>query len=272
MTYRRADAPPASRERVVVRSYPLAVDAELARALLEAEGVEARVVEGASYNPALGSATGAHVEVAARDGDRAEALLRREERRARRIDLEGGGGHADDEADAELARCPRCEEPCEPGPSSERTFGRLRCDRCGHRFSADERVRGPATRLADDAPRPVFRLRRDEAPTGAFVGLTLGLVGGLAASSVLGPLGLVLAPAGLVLGALGGRRVGGDVCSLPSCRAPLPPGVTTCRACGGTVAGRVGSTEEHFAEAAAVRRELASLEARAPRPDPDTRA
>jgi hypothetical protein len=110
----------------------------------------------------------------------------------------------------------------------------------------------------------VFRLRRDEAPTGAFAGLTLGLVGGLAASSLVGPLGFALVPAALALGVLAGRRVGRDVCSLPSCRAPLPVGVSVCPACGGTVAGRVGSTEEHFAEAAAVRRELVALEREPP--------
>lgn len=54
-----------------------------------------------------------------------------------------------------------------------------------------------------------------------------------------------------------GSRFKSDVCSTPDCRELLPPGITRCPKCRGEIAGTVRSTEEHFAESAQVRRELA---------------
>jgi hypothetical protein len=61
-----------------------------------------------------------------------------------------------------------------------------------------------------------------------------------------------------VLGWRIGKAVRSDVCSEPSCRAPLARGAEECQGCKGTIAGTITSAPEHFAAAADVRREIAA--------------
>ena len=65
----------------------------------------------------------------------------------------------------------------------------------------------------------------------------------------------------VVLGCLVGSRIGSDLCSEPTCRAPLPAGAEECPRCKGSVAGAVSSAREHYAAAADFRRELAAIRA-----------
>jgi hypothetical protein len=75
---------------------------------------------------------------------------------------------------------------------------------------------------------------------------------------------LVLAIAATIAGVVIGwlfRYVRGrlrhDVCSTLDCREPLGPSVIECSRCHRRIAGIVRSAEEHFIEAAKVRRRLA---------------
>jgi hypothetical protein len=265
---------------VTVRTYADVVQAELGRADLGAEGIPAAVIEGAgTYNPILGAAMGVDLRVDEADAERADAVLRRTERA--RVD-------DDDEAEGTV-RCPRCElaycslERPRFSLATTRSplvvalampfaaFGpkRWHCHKCEHVWD-DAKAGPPAmTPLDPEAPRPVFRLRRAHAGMGLFLGLMAGLLsalllGGARAGQPLAAAGGVALVAWPVLGWLAGRRLGGDVCSEPSCRAPLPAGASTCAACKGEIAGRIDEACDHWSALADVRRELAAHEASPP--------
>jgi hypothetical protein len=86
-----------------------------------------------------------------------------------------------------------------------------------------------------NAGREVHRVRHHHGTTGALVGTMLGMTTTL----VLGPLGLLGAPAGAIVGYLGGTLFRGDVCDDPQCEWPLPVDVRVCPRCGGTVVGEL---------------------------------
>ncbi|MCC6525438.1 MAG: hypothetical protein IT373_22485, partial [Polyangiaceae bacterium] len=154
----------------------------------------------------------------------------------------------DDEPDGGL-RCPEC------GSSYVLERGdRCRCRRCDHRFDADAPPVPPLRHRrgapADDGvPAPVFRLRRDHRGLGLF----LGAVGALFAAMVLRAEAVApgwVTTVALALPALGwlvGRGVREEVCSEPSCRAPLARAAERCPGCGAAVAWPIRRAGEHYA-------------------------
>jgi hypothetical protein len=252
-------------EPVRIGSYFDVVEASLARARLEAEGITARVLEPAGFNPLLNDAAGGiTLEVSAGDARRARAVLK-----------EMTASHQEDE-DEDVTRCPRCElQYCAherpglrgAGPGAANILiaigslfhllgpKRWRCHKCGHVW--DDAKAGPKriTRLDAGAPRPVFRLRRTSAGMGLFLGLIVGLFAWLLIGEAPGAVVfLIAAVAGWFLGSTRTRHV----CSEPSCRAALAPGAEECGACGGSVAGEIQRAPEHFSAAADFRREVAA--------------
>jgi hypothetical protein len=281
MPYRsKTDAPSGTGELVTFRRYLDPVQAQMDRARLSAEGIEAHVIEAASYNPMLSGAAGG-TQLQVREGDlrRVEALLQDGPAEQPRDDGEEAG----------VVRCPRCElaycfhERLRLEGSSAATAlaflaapfmvllpKRWHCHKCGHVW--DDPKEGPAemTKLDADDPRPVFRLRRRHAGMGVFLGVMTGFFAMLIAPSALPRdlawLGFVGFCATTGLGYAIGRSWFYDLCSEPSCRAQLTPDREDCPRCKGALAGVIRSAEEHYAAAADFRRDLAALSKRdAPR-------
>lgn len=266
--YRRPNRPRAAEGGLVtLRRYTDVLSAETDRASLEAAGIAAHVIEGASFNPALASAIGAvRLEVASGDVDDATEVL-------------GVSTREESESDNEVAgtvRCPRCElaycnferpqlRSVAPGIAFLLLpftffFGkkRWRCQKCLHAW--DDATEGPKaiTKLAEGDPRPTFRLRRSRAGLGAFLGLWFGLLVAVLAGAR--PPLLFALLAAVVFGVVG-RALRHAVCSVPDCRAPLPPGAESCPGCRSAIAGEIERASEHFSSAADVRRELAEAHA-----------
>lgn len=257
---------------VTLRRYLDPIEAQLDRARLEAEDLTAQVVEPTGFNPLLtGAAGGVTLGVRAEDIERAEAILAEPAPDPIEDEEEDGG--------PPRVRCPRCEtEYCSFERERVRAHGaattalaivaspfmllskkRWRCEQCEHVW--DDPKAGPqkVTRLAPGDPRPVFRLGRDRSGTGVALGLVAGFFLGL----VTGGHWLLLSMIATITGGwVIGRLFRGDVCSEPRCRAALPPGIETCPACKGSLAGRVRSAAEHYAAAADFRRELAEVRAK----------
>lgn len=275
----KEDASAGTGELVTVQSYLDPTAAQLARSNLASHGIEAHVIEAASFNPILSAATGgARVEVRSGDLGRAEAILREQPGEAELDDGEGSG----------VVRCPRCElaycfheRMRLEGSSAAAALSflaapllflfrkRWHCHRCG--FVWDDAAAGPAamTALAPDDPVPVFRLRRAHPGMGLFLGFLAGFVVQLLfiAGSTGGqnaPPWAFLVSFGLVpaLGFQIGRSLGHEVCSEPGCRTRLARDQEECPRCRGSIAGTVASVEEHYAAVAEVRRELAAFHAR----------
>lgn len=194
-------------------------------------------------------------------------------------------GERDDGEEAGAVRCPRCEltycfhERMRLEGSSAATAlafiiaplmflwkKRWHCHKCGHVW--DDPKEGPAemTKLADDDPTPVFRLRRSRVGMGLFLGLMVGVFGGMIAPGlpreISGAVGAALFIGGPLLGWLIGRAWTYDVCSELRCRTPLTSDRETCPRCNGEIGGVIKTAEEHYAAAADVRRELARARAR----------
>lgn len=262
---------------VTVASRPTALDAEMARVYLADHGITAFVQDAASFNPIINE-IGGGTRLVVRDADAhlARSLLRALERPST----------SDDQDDGESGeiRCPRCELAyCFYETSSQTSAGwtalhglaallsfvfgvfqkkRWRCHKCLHVW--DDPAEGPAraTPLDPDDPRPIFALERGRGGVGFLIGLMIMALSGvvLVDPSIprsVGPL-LLFFP---LIGFAVGRRFVSLSCSAPGCRAPLEPGAKECRACGGSVAGVIHRVHEHYAEAAAFRRELAALKA-----------
>lgn len=269
---REASQQPPERALVVVGDFGSPIDAELARTALEVAGVAATLESFAPIDVA--SVTGrAILRVSEADAERAQAILERVRAVARERE------HQID-AQAEVLRCPRCELPYttfgrwRPAGSSAlaalyllpvtlASRRRYRCQSCGHAW--DDPAESPATPtlLEPGDPKPVFRMQRSGELGGVFLGIIVGVVL-LIALDAQGPLRWVALGAPVSVGFLLGRGFSVDLCSLPSCRAVLSPGAEACSSCGGTVAGRVSSSAEHWAMAAEVRRELAAERGAAP--------
>lgn len=260
--------------RVVLRRYLDFVGAQLDRARLEGAGIRATAVDAASFLPLTGIGGGVALEVDEADRARAEELL-------------ADAGLPDDEVadDPDGVRCPRCEleytmfrkPPLPVGvvfapvlvvPAAlHLLFAKKRwyCSKCEHVW--DDPKEGPRrmTALPEGIPRPVFRLRRGHPGMGLFLGWLIGMAATAVAVRALPmslrPLGLGAMFGGPLLGWWVGRSRTSDVCSDPGCRAPLLPGVETCPSCKGAVVGTIRRTSEHFAEAAAFRREMAAAAA-----------
>ena len=270
------------RRPVTIAKYLDVTEAQLAKVRLGGEDIEAFVIEGAGFNPLLAAASGGvQLQVRERDIDRARAILAEVQ------------PDVDDDPDPSpggerVVRCPRCElEYCYHeraratgqalGPlmmlaqvfSASMTPKRWRCHKCEHVW--DDADEGPArmTRLEPGDPRPVFRLRRGRGGTGLFLGLLAGFLGTVIVASLVGRLsddsrmigvfGFGLLFFGTpILGWRIGRSVRADVCSVPTCRTPLPGELEECPGCKGTIAGTITSAPEHFSAAADVRRELAA--------------
>ncbi len=97
--------------------------------------------------------------------------------------------------------------------------------------------------------RPVFRLKRDAMGVGAFGGLVVGGVGGVAiAVATAGPNAVVAALAfvGVAVGAALGKRRRFAVCADTSCNAVIPTGAKTCPGCDGIVAGTIRHAAERL--------------------------
>jgi hypothetical protein len=275
------------RRPVTIARYLDLTEAQLARVRLGGEGIESFVIEAAGFNPLLsGAAGGVQLQVRERDIERARAILAEPA-----AEPEAEDDAADDPGEP-VVRCPRCElEYCfherarvvrnAPMPIlvianlfvAGASKLRWRCRKCEHVW--DDPAAGPArmTRLLPGDPKPVFRLRRGQAGMGLFLGLMVGFFGTVVIGS--GAFGREVAqgvfPASVLvmsglLGWLIGRSARRDVCSEPSCRAPLPGGADECPSCKGAISGAVTSAPEHFAAAGEARREIAaSREVEAPR-------
>ena len=271
------------RRPVTIARYLDLTEAQLAKVRLNGADIEAFVIEAAGFNPLLtGAAGGVQLQVRERDIDRARAILAEALPEVEDDPEPAPGGER-------VVRCPRCElEYCYH--ERERATGqalapliilaqvfassvspkRWRCRKCEHVW--DDPDEGPArmSRLEPGDPRPVFGLRRGRGGTGLFLGLMIGFMSALVAASLIGrindDLGSVMAFLGYaslvfgvpVIGWRVGKAVRSDVCSEPSCRAPLPRGAEECPVCKGTIGGTITSAPEHFAAAADVRREIAA--------------
>jgi hypothetical protein len=264
-----AKLPTVSGELATVRTYRDEISAQTDRVHLESEGIAAYVIGSANLTPAFAAmAGGVRLQVAEDDLQHARAILGA-------IAPEESAG---DDEEAGVVRCPRCElaycsfeRPRIRNSAGAKLafillpltmlFGkkRWRCEKCSHVW--DDPKEGPAeiTRMKPGDPRPVFRLRRRHGGMGLFLGFGAGMLGGLLAQgSAFGALLFIAFP---LLGVFIGRGIRSDVCSVPECRAPLPPNAEECPRCKGGIAGKVSSAEEHFVAAADFRRELAEFRA-----------
>ncbi|HEY4122151.1 MAG TPA: DUF2007 domain-containing protein [Byssovorax sp.] len=243
MAYRDKENPRTGRS-VEAGNYLDLVAAELAKNMLETEGIQGRVIEATSFNPLLVGAAGGHrVMVDEADVERATGILRRAA-----LPMEV----ADDEPDG-TTRCPRCEHAYVRRrfvATGMRT--RFSCDRCDHVW--DDAKAGPRqlTAMDPDDPRPVFLLFKGHGGTGFFLGLFAG-----AFVSLVMPHGGYLVPIVAIVGWYVGRTFGHFVCSDPSCRAGLAKDSEWCPKCDGKVAGTIERVAEHYARAADIRREIA---------------
>lgn len=263
---------------VTVASRSTALEAEMARAYLGDHGITAFVQDAASFNPIINE-IGGGTRLVVRDADArlARSLLRTLEKPSTSDDQDDG--------EAGEIRCPRCElaycffeTSFQSGASwtvlvhplmalLSGLFGvfqkkRWRCHKCLHVW--DDPKDGPArpTPLDPDDPRPIFALERGRGGVGLLIGLMI-----MALSSVVLVDPSIPREVGLIpllfpfIGFAVGRRFVSTSCSAPGCCAALEPGAKECRACGGSVAGVIHRAHEHYAEAAAFRRELAALKA-----------
>lgn len=249
---------------VVIDTFSDRVSAELARAHLDAHGVRAFVIDATSFNPLLTHAAGGvRLSVSASDEEMARGLL--QERRERELCDEERD--EDDDPDAHVVRCPRCEleycffeaPPLLGGGSLlsallHRNDRRWRCRTCGHAW--DDEHEGPKRRtmLPEGEPKAVFRLERSRGAVASLFGLIAGFVAGVATGT---PLYLMAG-----MGGLAGRLIGGGlgyaVCSDPACRAPLGRDATRCGRCHGAVWGSIDAPSDHWVRTAEYRREVAS--------------
>jgi hypothetical protein len=258
-------------ERVQVGSYYDVVQAQLARSLLEGNGIDATVIEAAAFNPLLSDvAGGVRLEVDALDEERALAILKR------------SALAVDDDRDENVVRCPRCElqycffeRPRIVGatPAAAGSIAivfvsallwflpkRWCCHKCGHVWKDASEGPKRITALQKDDPKPVFRLRRAHAGMGLFIGLILGTLVSFFGVQVNPAMRIALVALPLV-GFLLGRSMTYDVCSAPECRKLLPSGEEECSSCKGSVAGQIREAHEHYSAAADFRRELAAAHA-----------
>lgn len=274
----KPEADPREDELVTVATYVDVVEAEMARADLSVIGVHAFVFEPTGFGHTAG---GTRLMVRDADVGTAQAHLADQ----RRASATRGLQEEAEEADPDAVRCPRCElayasygrpKLWTPRNSSSLLFlvffpaiailfpfarlfqaKRYRCEKCFFVWDDPKQGAKKRTPLAAGDPRPVFRLRRGSPGMGLFLGAGAGWL--VVMVAMVNP-GVVLLAS--LVGWTIGRSITKDVCSEPSCRAPLPPDVTDCPACHGTIAGVIGSAHEHYSEAADVRRELAAAHAK----------
>lgn len=255
--------------RVALRRYIDFVGAQLDRTRLEGAGIRAEAVDSAGFLPLTGIGGGVALEVDEADVAKAEALL-------------ADHGVADEEVadDPDAVRCPRCELEYTQFRKSPLPVGvvfapivvvfaalllpfakkRWYCSKCEHVW--DDSKAGPRrmTALPAGIPKPVFRLRRGHPGSGLLLGGMAGLGAGAGAAQLPEPLGYLAIVLFFLFPYLGwriGRSMTSDVCSEPTCRTPLPPGIKTCPSCKGAIVGIVRRASEHFVEAATFRREMA---------------
>jgi hypothetical protein len=251
---------------VTLRRYADQFEAEIARGLLEAEGIQASIVTASGMGLLNHGPQAAVLQVRESDLRAADELLRA-----------STADETDPEPGADVVRCPRCElEHCHfgyprgfgavPGVAMlmagwHRVFERKcwRCAKCEHTW--DEREEGlfEPSQFAPDDPRPTFQLVRRRAGTGGVLGFFAGWLVVIAARHALAAGALVFLP---IAGWLVGRSWKHFVCSDPSCRAELHSADATCPECRKTVAGSIAAAPDHYAEVAAVRREFAALRLR----------
>jgi hypothetical protein len=276
--YRIPGRVPAKRGLSTIATYLDPIEAQMARARLEAAGIDAIVIEPTGFNPLLTAAAGGiQLQVPAAEADRAQSVLDEPD-----VVTE----HDDDGEGEGVVRCPRCElayvsfgrPPIRtaPVPGLALVYAvrgalmpkRWYCEKCDHVWTDPEEGPRAMTPLGADAPRPVFRLTRAHPGMGLFV----GFLSGMGAGAMVGDAPGALLWVGLTLGGyVVGRSIKGDFCSEPGCRAPLEPAADECRRCKGTIAGVVRQASHHYSAAADVRRELAAIEL-APRRRKKTRS
>lgn len=272
----KSEEPSGVGELVNFRSYLDPTEAKLDAARLTSDGIENHVL-GEGLHNVIVPATLDTVRIMVRESDleRARELL----------EVHPGDQPRDDDEEKGTVRCPRCElaycfheRMRVEGSSSAAAFSfivaplmflfepRWHCHKCGHVW--DDAREGPAemTKLADDDPTPVFRLRRSRVGMGLFLGVMTGLFAGMIAPGLPPDLRGIVGPAFFfgapLLGFLLGRAWTSDVCSEPRCRTPLPSGRGTCPRCNGEIGGVIRRADEHYACAADVRRELAAARSR----------
>ena len=242
---------------VTVKTFSRPLDAQLALARLDAEGIDALIPDEqvATIDPlVLDALGGVRLQVRVADLERATAVLS--------MPLE-------DPVDDELEpgpRCPRCDSVyvspewtgmqlllAVPLLGLPLSFMKkpLHCKKCEHVFPAPEldpdrpppsspfRMKPPPARRQG---RPIFRLRRSHAGLGGFAGLVVGVLLGLVLGGAAATAAVILLPlAGWAIG----HALGHDVCSDPQCRAPLPGGERACAGCTGKIEGRIDRAAEH---------------------------
>jgi hypothetical protein len=253
---------------VTVGAYLDLLEAELARSRLEAEDIDAIVIEPTGFNPLLTAAAGGILlQVDGSDRRRAEEILAQPAPEPEVEDAE--------DADESAVRCPRCELtycsharaiPSGGFPHPLLAVGyvvsrkRWRCQRCEHVWDDPKQGARAMTRLLPGDPRPVFRLQRAHPGMGLLLG---GMCGVVVAIVLQGSLAAPILLVGLAaLGWFIGRWFRKDFCSEPQCRAQLLPGAEECPRCKGAIAGSITRASAHYSAAADFRRELAMLRAR----------
>jgi hypothetical protein len=239
---------------VTIRRVSLPIDAQLIGAQLRGAGIDAVILddEMATINPLVVDAMGGvRVQVREAEVERALEILA-----VPLIDDD------DDLADLSMeGRCPRCRSEytasdwtwLQKASSLPLLFVPLffvdrsmHCQQCRHVWKESELPRrAPKTpyrslaRKRSDT-RPVFRLRRDSSVQGLLTGAILSTAIAIAMGDGRW---VVLATAGWLFG----RARTTDVCSEPSCRAPLAHGSPECPTCKGSVQWVIRQSSEHFA-------------------------
>lgn len=221
------------------------LDAQLARARLESEGIEVFIPDEqtATIDPLLIDAIGGvRVQVRLSQAARAKAIL--------------DEPPSEEEDDAALLEegpfCPACESPYVF--KSGVTRSSLTCQKCDHTWSAADAPTPRPRRLTTYRERgttrreeqPVFRLRRSSPIVGLFVGSALGLLVELAAGT-----GGIVLTLGAVAGFFFGRGYTKDYCSDPDCRTPLRAKMKKCPGCAGQIHWVILRAPDHHAARAA---------------------
>jgi hypothetical protein len=171
-------------------------------------------------------------------------------------------------ADGELARrlCIPPRETWPPAPELGELVKPLENVPAPHSFEALPVQPKPDPREANRGRR-VFRVTATHALRDAVLftlatGLTAGVLAPALGSGGRSFWPWLLVPVGLALGWLNGRATPRNYCSDPECAASLPPDVTLCSGCGGTVAGDISRPKDRLA----AEDRLRELEAGTPSP------
>jgi hypothetical protein len=219
----------------VVGAYDDPVIANLAKSKLDSLGIRAFLQdeETVSIDPLFGRLIGGvKILTRAADAEDAHAILQA-------LDAQ----EDDHEPDLLEPRCPECESPY-----LRNVRGKVHCQRCGYKGSADAIARAAPYRAGPRTGDPVFRLVRRHTGLGLFVGVMGGTltVALLTKHTSTEGLWAIFAVCFLVC-LLAGWQTKTVSCSRPRCRTKLAPGMSRCPACNGSIEGEITRALDHHA-------------------------